>query len=106
MISSVAIEIYNSLNDKRNCISKYTRIKNAVPKEFVEILQGEIAADPNSNKGHLLKLNNDLYLYDKKETIILPFQQDLKCIHQILQKIKPIYQIKWGALYGEDINWE
>jgi fructose-1,6-bisphosphatase len=56
-ISSVAIEIYNSLNDKRNCISKYTRIKNAVPKEFVHILQGEIiAADPNSNKGHLLQI--------------------------------------------------
>jgi hypothetical protein len=54
------------------------------------ILQGEIiAADPNSNKGHLLKLNNDL-LYDKKETIILPFQPDLKFIHQILQKIKPM----------------
>jgi hypothetical protein len=37
MISSVAIEIYNSLNDKRNCISKYTRIKKAVTKEFVHI---------------------------------------------------------------------
>ena len=106
MISSVAIEIYNSLNDKRNCISKYTRIENAAPKEFVHILQCEISADPNSNNRHLLKLNNDLYLYDKKETIILPFQLNLKCIHQILQKIKPIYQIKWGALYGEDINWE
>jgi hypothetical protein len=106
MISSVAIEIYNSLNDKRNCISKYTRIKNAVPKEFVHILQCEISSDPNSNNGHLLKLNNELYLYDKKETIILPFQLNLKCIHQILPKIKPIYQIKWGALYGEDINWE
>jgi hypothetical protein len=81
MISSVAIEIYNSLNDKRNCISKYTRIKKAVPKEFVQILQG-----------------------DKKGTIILPFQSDLKFIHKILQKIKPVYQIKWGALYGEDIN--
>ena len=73
----------------------------------MQILQGEIIADdPNSNNRHLLKLNNDLYLYDKKETIILPFQPDLKCIHKILQKIKPIYQIKWGALYGEDINWE
>ena len=94
------------MNDKRNCISKYTRIKNAVPKEFVHILQCEISADPNSNNRQLLKLNNDLYLYDKKETIILPFQSDLKFIQKILQKIKPIYQIKWGALYGEDINWE
>jgi hypothetical protein len=42
MISSVAIEIYNSLNDKRNCISKYTRIKKVVTKEFVHILQCEI----------------------------------------------------------------
>jgi len=106
MISSVAIEIYNSLNDKRNCISKYTRIKKAVPKEFVQILQGEIATDPNSNKGHILKLNNDLYLYDKKETIIISFQPDLKLIHKVLQKIKPICQIKWGAFYGEDIHWE
>jgi fructose-1,6-bisphosphatase len=86
MISSVAIEIYNSLNDKRNCISKYTRIKKAVPKEFVQILQCEIiAADPNSNKGHLLKLNNDL-LYDKKETIILRFQlQRLKSLSFMVQ---------------------
>ena len=90
MISSVAIEIYNSLNDKRNCISKYTRIKKAVTKEFVHILQCEISADPNSNNRHLLKLNNDLYLYDKKETIILPFQPDLKFIQKILQKIKPM----------------
>jgi hypothetical protein len=94
MISSVVIEIYNSLNDKRKCISEYARIKNALPKEFVHILQCEISADSNSNKGHLLKLNNDLYLYDKKETIILPFQLNLKFIHQILQKIKPMYQIK------------
>ena len=55
------------MNDKINCISDYARIKKAVPKEFVQILQGEIAADPNPNRGHLLKLNNDLYLYDKKE---------------------------------------
>jgi hypothetical protein len=83
-------DIYNSLNDKRKCISEYARIKNALPKEFVHILQCEISADPNSNKRHLLKLNNDLYLYDKKETIILPFQSDLKFIHKILQKIKPM----------------
>ena len=83
-------DIYNSLNDKRKCISEYARIKNALPKEFVHILQCEISADSNSNNRHLLKLNNDLYLYDEKETIILPFQLDLKCIHQILQKIKPM----------------
>jgi hypothetical protein len=55
------------LNDKINCISEYVRIKKAVPKEFVQNLQGEIAADHNTNREHLLKLNNDLYLYDKKE---------------------------------------
>ena len=31
----------------------------------------------------------------------------MKSIHKILnKKIKPICQIKWEALYGEDINWE
>jgi len=58
------------LNDKRNCISEYARIKKAVPKEFVKILQGEIAVDLNSNRRHFVKLNNDLYLYDKMEKII------------------------------------
>ena len=30
-------EIYNSLNDKRNCISEYVRIKKAVSKEFDKV---------------------------------------------------------------------
>ena len=91
--------------DKRNCISEYDRIKKkAVPKEFVQSLHGEIAAYHNPNRGHLLKLNNDLYLYEKKEKIILPNQLELKSIHNILnKKVKPICQIKWEALYGEDI---
>jgi hypothetical protein len=55
-------------------------------------------------KSSIYNISDNLYLYDKKEIIILPFQSDLKFIQKILQKIKPIYQIKWGALYGEDIN--
>jgi hypothetical protein len=73
----VIFELQNSLNLCSNISSIVL-----LCCRFVEILQGEIIADPNSNKGHLLKLNNDLYLYDKKETIILPFQPDLKFIHQ------------------------
>ena len=96
----ISNEIYNSFNDKRNCISEYARIKKAVPKEFVQILQDEIAADPNSNMWHLLKLYTDLYLYEKRGKIILPFQLKLKYIH----KIKPICHIKWEVLYGKDIN--
>ena len=76
-------------------------LKKQFQKELAQILQGEIAADPNPNRGHLLKLNNDLYLYDKKENLILPFQLELKSIHTILnKKFKPICQIKWEALYG------
>jgi hypothetical protein len=98
---------FKNCNDKRNCISEYARIKKAVSKEFVQFLQGEIAADPNSNRGHLLKLNKDLYLYYKMEKIILPFQLGLKYIHKILnKKIKPICQTKSEALYEEEINWE
>ena len=54
-------------------IKEMLELKKAVPKEFAKILQGEIAVDLNSNRGHLLKLNKDLYLYDKVEKIILPF---------------------------------
>ena len=43
----------------------------------------------------------------KRKIIILPLQLELKSIHKILnKKIKPICQIKWEALYGEDVNWE
>ena len=37
-----------------------------LPNESLHILQDEIAVDPNSNKELLLKLNNNLYLYDKQ----------------------------------------
>jgi hypothetical protein len=88
-------ENYNSLNDKWNCISEHARVKKAVPKECVPILQGEITIDPSSNRDHLLKLNNILYLYDKKETIMIHFLLALKSIPKILnKKNKLIYQIK------------
>ena len=61
MISRVAMK-FTTLNDKRNCISEYARIKKSILKEFVQSLQDEIAADPSLNRGDLLKLNNDLYL--------------------------------------------
>jgi hypothetical protein len=57
------------LNDKRKCISEYARIKNALPKEFVHILHCEISADPNSNKGHLLKLNCEANWFVLKSNI-------------------------------------
>ena len=53
----------------------------------------------NDKRKCILKLNNDLYLYDKKETIILPFQPDLKFIHKILQKIKPMSNKMGSALW-------
>ena len=82
-------------------------LKKPFQKNLYKFLQGEIAADPNSNRGHLLKLNKDLYLYYKMEKIILPFQLGLKYIHKILnKKIKPICQTKSEALYEEEINWE
>jgi hypothetical protein len=97
-------ENYNSLNDQWNCISEHARVKKAVPKEFVPILQGEITIDPSSNRDHLLKLNNNLYLYDKKETTMIHFLLALKSSPKILKKKnKLIYQIKWVVLYGEDI---
>jgi hypothetical protein len=52
------------LNDKRNCISEYARIKKAVPKEFVQIWQGEIAADPNSMLSIWHTCVDDIYLWD------------------------------------------
>ena len=57
-----------------------------LPKESLHILQDEIAVDPNSNKELLLKLNNNLYLYDKQMGgggILLPFQLGLKSINKI-----------------------
>ena len=35
----VSIQIYNSLFDKRNCISEYSQIKSAIPNTYVSILK-------------------------------------------------------------------
>ena len=34
-----SIQIYNSLFDKRNCISEYCQIKAAIPNTYVSILK-------------------------------------------------------------------
>ena len=82
---------------KETVFQNILELKKQFQKNLYKFYHVKIAADANSKRGHLRRLNNDLYLYDKKETIILPFQLDLKFIQKLFQNIKPICQIKWGS---------
>jgi len=43
--------IFNTLTDKRNWISEYTKIKSAIPKNFVEALRHENIHLQNAENG-------------------------------------------------------
>jgi hypothetical protein len=60
MISRVAMKFTTLWMIKEIVFQNMLELKKAVPGEFVQIWQDEIAADHNTNRGHLLRLNSDL----------------------------------------------
>ena len=39
-------DIYNLLIDRRNCISQFSKIKQAIPERFIKVLKGETTIVP------------------------------------------------------------
>jgi len=69
-----SIQIYNSLFDKRNCISEYSQIKTAIPNTFVSILK-------KSGKFKIRKIKLvDISLLINCDNFIKPKDLKPKCI--------------------------
>ena len=100
-------EIYNSLNDKRNCISELSKIKKAIPKTFIQILKGERNVSTLKNEFCVFTLDSELNLVNKINKVIPPKRLLLKSIQMSLnKKTKPKCQLKWETKYGLEIEWD
>ena len=94
--------IYNSLVDRRNCISEYSKIKAAIPDNFIKILKGIEFEQENRNT---LKFCGT-EMYTKSGDFIKPEKLRLRNIQKVLNPLSvPKAQIKWENDYNEDFNW-
>ena len=98
-------EMYALLNDKRNCISEFSQIKAAIPKDYIQKLRGNI---PNDNDIQMSSIwLEDLYILSRSGKRIPT--NDIKCkdIQEVLNdKTKPKCEDKWESDYEQEIKWK
>ena len=95
--------IYNLLTDKRNCISEYSKIKAAIPTDYINILKG--TQIPLTNLENNIKLKG-LFFYSKSDNVVLPCKIKPKDIQKILNGSNvPKVQLKWENAYGNNLDW-
>jgi len=93
-----SITIYNKLQNKRNWISEWSKIKTSVPKELVEKIK---TLDIFTNK-RKCKLYIDNNLFFCKNKIIQHKDVKLKTIQKLLNKtVEPKYQNKWELIHNK-----
>jgi hypothetical protein len=77
------ITIYNKLQNKRNWISEWSKIKTSVPKELVEKIK---TLDTCTNKRKCkLNIDNNLFFCDSKNKIIQYKDVKLKTIQKLFK---------------------
>lgn len=99
-------ELFAKLTDKRNCISEYSRVKKAIPKEIFDILNKtkQIESGKTSN----IKLSIDLRFVNKDGREVDIKKIKLKDIqHNLKKEFKPKCQGKWDEIYTNiSLNWK
>jgi hypothetical protein len=84
---------YYTIEDRRNCISEFSKIKKAIPEKFIKVLKGEITIVPERRV--TLNINDKLQFLNESNTTISPDKLKIKVIQGMFkQNIKPKCQIK------------
>jgi hypothetical protein len=97
-------DIYNLLIDRRNCISEFSKTKEAIPEKFIKVLKGETKIVPERRA--TLNINDKLQFLNESNTAISPDKLKIKVIQGIFKlNIKPKCQIKREEQYGGIIDW-
>lgn len=89
--------ILQKLKDKRNWISEYTKLINAIPKKWKKVLVSEISRKTNVMTTYDIRLGN------------LKFKEcNNKCIYQLFTAHKfqcPIMHNYWNSKFEETLPW-
>ena len=96
--------IQNRLIDRTNWRLKYTKIKNNVPKDWIEILKTH---DTQITTTHKVSITSELKIHCD-EKYIDPTKLKLKDIQSLLldKTFKPKCQVKWETQFNQDFEWQ
>ena len=99
--------IFNSLIDKRNWISQWTRLKKAITGDLKHILhENESNVSPSNQNLKPFKLQETYKIYDKQNKLLTNkdiSMRKLKVIFNI--DIEPICQNKWNIYFNKNLLW-
>ena len=96
--------IFNRLDDKRNWISEWAKIKKSIPENFVKKLKSDDNEKIKKSLG--LKIDSYLNIRNHNNKIIVPKELKLKNIQKEIRKpITPKCQFKWDTIYEKKFNW-
>ena len=96
--------IFNRLDDKRNWISEWAKIKISIPENFVKKLKSDNNEKIKKSLG--LKIDSNLNIRNHNNKIIVPKELKLKNIQKEIRKpITPKCQFKWDTIYEKKFNW-
>ena len=91
--------IFNRLDDKRNWISEWAKIKKkSIRENFVKKLKSD--DNEKIKKSLVLKIDSNLNIRNHNNKIIVPKKLKLKNIQEEIRKpITPKCQLKWDTFY-------
>ena len=96
--------IFDRLDDKRNWISEWAKIKKSIPENFVKKLKSNDNEKIKKSLG--LKIDSNLNIRNHNNKIIVPKELKLKNIQKEIRKpITPKCQLKWDTFYEKKFNW-
>ena len=99
--------IFNSLIDKRNWISQWTKLKKAITGDLKNILnENESNVSPSNQNLKPFKLQETYKICDKKNKLLTNkdiSMRKLKVIFNI--DIEPICQNKWNIYFNKNLMW-
>ena len=101
--------IFNKLQDKRNWISEWVKIKRSIPQNFIQLLKGEVPLQIQTNTCRNYFNIKDVYcLYNGQGKLIENKEFTLKSIQIALNssnKVSPNCEMKWDIHFDTHLEW-
>ena len=102
-------DILRRLEDKRNWMAEYTKIKNGIPKQWINKLQDnvlEIEEDSNLQNPRKLKLTEDQILLNESEVELKKLKTKDIYFHCLYPLKNPKFIEAWERKLQIDIDWK
>ena len=100
--------IFDKLQDKRNWISEWTRIKRSIPKNFLQVLKDELPPQGETERIYYT-VKNACSIYNTEEKLVENKHLLLKGIQSFInagKNLKPNCETKWNVYFDREFEWD